>query len=427
MNRSLQYYHFGLLRVLSRLYFNCRRRCLGEAGFGIPQALLAAALISISIAGIGSLTYFSAIGSKKSRSTSKAFALETQIITGFQNSVEMDPAKMYLTTGTIPSSFTFTLSNGINPVTEVGGTLFFSPDSDTPCAYDAEKCFIKVESALRCFSISGVSYPVCKAAYRISFDTQLFSLSPVGVLEPGPLSAVPDEQFTLPVAYDLFVQETQANCSDSSTLMVTGFDRDTGVLNCAHFPQKNCLDGEISTGLIYDSTTNSVELKCQPLNKFSCPNNYALLSFNPATFSPGSGFAAPTCVFIGRKSAPWPIAVSGNDSVAGTFCPDNYRTTVATESNPPNCRITPITTSAWCTNVVTGAVAEFFPTTNLIPQVSSGVNRTASCTVNYGPAPKNQSCPPGWTGAVGPSWYGKIVFNGGCELAQPETVLATQL
>lgn len=339
---------------------NFRSRHNNEHGMTIISTLIATGIIITSIGAIAIPAMQLHKAMKKAELANSAVVVEANLISAFHNKLNFDntttagiSTNADLRAGTIPLAFPLITSFGTitlnrNPAgTEAVAIGFLNRDASPgtpPCTAYSVSCGLRYEVHLK--KMAGASYSF---SYQVDANPQLITMAPLGDVT----------SFTSPVDSGLYRAEAvKTNCDSVNDLFMRGMNRDTGEAFCVERPLSNkCDDGHLPKGLHFQENTSGpkagyMEVKCTtaPMRVFSCPDNYAIESFDPRWVDPENtsyGTSVPgSCVFRTAPAATMPAAVSlpasptapYRRSVSASVCPPYYRA-----GNPASCQLVPDT------------------------------------------------------------------------------------
>lgn len=398
------------------------KRLLNHHGFSLVQSMVALGILGIGLSSLPAMMRQITGSTVRGKAFSQALALEAALLAGLQQESTFNSVRSTMSAGNSPIGLAITFEG--KEIAKVGQPLYFTGAGKSCTAFDRKECLIRVELDIRC--VAGSPYALCDAAYRVLSDSQMTGgLAPLGASGAGPFGS---NDYFLSIPAEFYVRNDSTTCDPATTIAVSGFNRDTGEAYCVSKPMNRCPEGTIAKGLQFipnaDGRGGRLEFACSgSFQTISCPPNYGLMSFNPATLEPGKTKSG-ACVFLGLNSIPWKTTPTGK-SIAGTYCPANYKTVSVScaafgaISSPGTCYVscncTPGTPDP-ITGVLTGGGCESCPQSVAAATGSCNVthqgDQTASCSISY----PSQQC--------GASWDANCSMSGSCERIPAETVPA---
>lgn len=339
-------------------------RISNDRGSSFITTMLAAAIIILSVGGVGASALRLGRALNKAEIANLAVAIEANLVASFHDKRNYpDPvaaaaaggsnAQVYspnkaLREGTLdklPLSVTFAGGVAVPvtvPVDGVTSAVGFLEKDLTPCPVQAysNDCILRYEVKLR--KGAGASYAF---AYKVEANPDVLSMAPLGDIN----------DFSIPIDPGNYRAELNLTfCDKDESMFITGVNRETGEVLCARKPtQKSCPDKKIAKGLYLkepaDGGPPSLELICtsNEMRTFKCPPNYALQKFNAQYVDPENSKyskAPGKCVFFGKNTSSGGGAFPANPTspymkkITGTFCPPFYKA-----NGPSSCNLVPDT------------------------------------------------------------------------------------
>jgi hypothetical protein len=383
---------------------------LGQRGFSTVLQLVALAMVLLAFAAMAAIVLFASRLYEKSESLNQMLVAETALLSWVSDRQAIASYAPELRLGRVPPSKPIQIS-GVT-IAEPGRTLLRGKDMND-CLITGSECWISVETQIQCTPNSvGAD---CSLAYRIkSLRSQVTGF---GTTHDGPF--VPAD-FTVPLSFELTQRVEDDQCDPSTELFASGINKSTGQVICLQKPTRTCQKGEISKGLVYNSSNASLEPLCEQTPTLTCPQHYALLNLQLSSLQPGNSKNG-TCVVVTKKQVPWKTTPAPAVSVSGKYCPTNYKTKAT-------CQLTNV--------VQSNGSCDY--SCNCAPN-AAGVVQCSTCTCNVSPVPgsvtitdgtQNASCSvqvpaqPSCSCGAQASWKANAQLTGVCNLDEsqlPET------
>jgi len=326
-----------------------------EQGFSIVEALIAALIIAVAGAGLGTSLVHLSHSRQKSQLISQAVGVEAALVSALQ-----DPNTYSATANPSSATALTAIKNGAVVTTPVdvtvtpdptqppfhifsGGAPVYLDDKDNALPGPGGNWAIKV--ALSNVNLNPATN-LYSYAYNIQVNPALANVAQTGATNIAPPAGSADLNVVIPPQTLSVANQTQAACLPAATyLAMLGLDQGGNPI-CVERAQNKCLQNYIAKGFqLIQQGPNlySYEFTCMKLRSLSCPtqltdagvpdltlnNPYVLQSFIPNTLDSGvAGAIAPTgqCVFMAAKSK-GPIVVPlpyTNGVTVTNACPPHY-------------------------------------------------------------------------------------------------------
>ena len=323
---------------------------LRQGGFSLIEALIGAALISVTALGLGSSINHLMQSHGRSKLISLAISTESALVNAVQ-----DPSNYTTLQAGQPPPSNFQLQVVVDPTNNKYFTIspaqtLYLDENWQPCSgFSDRNCLLKVT-----LSPWGKDIPV-SGQYSLGYS---IAANPSSVTMPS--LGNKDANFSSPSDYILTVPALSSDgklvqCTAPNPIGILGVDS-AGQALCLYYPDAmvSCKADEIPKGfqVTPDATDTHkfyLSFKCVPMRKISCGNpNYSFENFNPVALDPmtsGQTSAVGKCVYIGAPTTA-PITASGNDSMqVNQACAVNY------VPNSPTCQAgIPSAPPVTCTN-----------------------------------------------------------------------------
>lgn len=419
---------FSMAEVPNRLKIEgmTHGHLLNRRGFTLVESLVAVGIIGVGLMALPVIMQQVSGSTRKGKAFSQALALEASILAALQNEATFESHRSTMASGARPDGLAIAV-NGTE-FARVGQPRFFNLAGKPCAALDQKECVLKVDFDIKC--TPGTPYALCDAAYRISAHSQAKGAQPMGPLGASGSTGFSASDYFVPIPAEHYLRMDSTACDPATTVAISGFNRDTGEAYCISKPQNRCPEGTIAKKVQFISNPSGrggrFEFQCTTtFQTLTCPANYALMTFSPASLEPGKTKSG-TCVFVGVNSVPWQTSPTGK-TISGTFCPVNYKTVgascgaIGATSSPGTCydpcNCVPPSPPDPVTGVSSPGGCDSCPRSVAAAVGSCGVthqgDQTASCSISY----PSQQC--------GATWDANCQMSGSCERVPAETVPAS--
>lgn len=376
-----------------------------QRGFSIPEALIASAVIIMSVLGVSNSVFNLGKNSAKNRMVASAFAIETLIVSTTQNSEYLRTQTIYgggqsiadaLSSGGAPPRIQLKDDTG-TVIADTGSPVTFNNEGKTCTGFPSRTCTIQVN-----FSIANTGSPTAPD-YRFAYYIEFAQVKDVEATQPMGMRSGTTFQaadYQTPINYMFFERAAgtlQCDPNQADSVIITGMDRDTGMLSCAKFPSSPLAQGQISKGITYSAGSQELQVKGVTAKKYVCPSNYALVSVNMRDLDPtATPGVAPKCRFAGPTSYSFNYT-QGYHGGSLVPCPPFYTVDTASSNCTGSASVTrpaacnPATRPAWNGSSVAQVTDPGPPNTSQGPSggwdwatKTIGTKRM-DCTVKYNP------------------------------------------
>jgi Tfp pilus assembly protein PilV len=304
------------------------RRAPAERGFSLVEALIGAALISITALGLGTTIHHLMQSRQKSQSVSLAVQTESSLVNAIQDpSSYASIADILKSGGTPPNSFTLNVavdaekSFSIHPTQQ----LYLDNNLQTCNGFDDKNCTMMVA-----LSGWGKNIPIpgqYSFAYSIESNPNIGNMPALGSASAN--FSTSDYILTVP---SMTNTGKTVQCGVNAVGLLGVDAAGDGI--CLYYSGNSatCKTDEIPKGFQViadpgDTHRYYLSFQCVPIRKISCANSdYSFENFNPSSLDPTTpaGPAVGKCVYIGAPSSGVISASGTNGLQVYQLCAPNY-------------------------------------------------------------------------------------------------------
>lgn len=306
----------------------------GQRGFSLIEALIGAALISITALGLGTSIRHLMQSREKSQAVSLAVQTESSLVNAIQDPASYSSIAEALKSGATPPQ-SFALGVAVDPAAgksfniSPGQQVYLDNNLQTCSGFSDSKCTMMVA-----LSPWGKDIPIpgqYSFAYSIQANPSVSNMPALGSSSTSFTKS--DYMLTVP---SLNNTGKVVQCPNNS-VGILGVDA-AGQAICLYYPDNTatCKADEIPKGFQVtpdpsDTHRYLLSFKCVQIRKISCSStDYSFENFNPVALDPASqnnNYPVGKCVYIGAPTSN-PISAAGTNGMqVYQLCAPNYAAT----------------------------------------------------------------------------------------------------
>lgn len=312
---------------------------LSRRGFGMIEALGAAAIVGVAALGLGASINHMGKTTSKVQMVMYALAIESELQAHLQDkstyaSISAELANGSANLNSLPLSLKVPMGNTLKVLNiNLSNDIYFGADNNicTTCSSGANWNFkLRIEGK----KISTTGVPVYALAYRLDFNPTVHAIAGIGAVTTPAGFQASDFKWVVPLGAYIMTSSLCIN-KGNDHLLVTGIDKSNGDLLCAQIPSTTkCANDEVAKGwIVKPGNPIQIVLDCQKMKvSTTCPVlapggfNYVVQSINKV---PGKTFIDlddphGTCVFIAEGVRAVSLGSISAGSAVYAGCPANY-------------------------------------------------------------------------------------------------------